>query len=176
MASSAFLENGRGLPDAENASPAYVALHVLSPSLPPPSRFTLNDLPRATTIAGLKTRISQSIPSQPSLENQRLIYRGRPLVNHHDTLEGILEPPGVSIPRWRYRVRAVKKQDTDISGFMGFRNPNIRYTLSFLQHPHRLRVSLRMRLRLPNSPTQLSQPLFSTLNGLRYQVFHKLQG
>lgn len=98
MASSASVENGPGLPDSSDASAAHVALHVLSPSLPPPSRFTLNDLPRATTIAGLKTRISQSIPSRPSLENQRLIYRGRPLVNHHDTLEGILEPPGVSSP------------------------------------------------------------------------------
>lgn len=61
-------------------------------------RFTLHDLPRSTTVAGLKTRISQSIPSQPLPESQRLIYRGKPLVNQNEMLQGILEPPGVSNP------------------------------------------------------------------------------
>ena len=82
---------------------ANIALHLLCPSLPPPSRFTLNDLPRSTTVAGLKIRISQSVQSQPSPENQRLIYRGKPIVNPHESLQTILEPPGVS----NYQERAI---------------------------------------------------------------------
>lgn len=96
MASSAFAE-GAPPPSEESGSvPANIALHVLSPSLPPPSRFTLNDLPRSTTVTDLKTRISQSIQSQPSPGSQRLIYRGKPLINQNETLQTILEPPDVS--------------------------------------------------------------------------------
>lgn len=96
MASSALFEGNPQSSEESGAAPANIALHVLSPSLPPPSRFTLNDLPRCSTISELKNRISQSIPSRPSPENQRLIYRGKPIVNHNETLQGILEPPGVS--------------------------------------------------------------------------------
>jgi len=96
MTSSTFPEGGPVTSEQSESTPANIALHVLSPSLPPPSRFTLNDLPRSTTVADLKTRISQSIPSQPSSVNQRLIYRGKPLMNQNETLQTILEPPGVS--------------------------------------------------------------------------------
>lgn len=96
MASSALSEDNSQSSEDSGTAPANIALHVLSPSLPPPSRFILKDLPRSSTIAELKTRISQSIPSQPSPQHQRLIYRGKPLVNHNETLQGILEPPGVS--------------------------------------------------------------------------------
>lgn len=72
--------------------------------------------------------------------------------------------------------RAVKEQNTDFFWVMTIRNPNTRYTLSFLQRLRRLRLPLRMRLRPPNSQMPLHQPLFSTLNDLRYRVFHKLQG
>jgi len=96
MASSAFSEGGSAPSGQSESVPANIALHVLSPSLPPPSRFTLNDLPRSTTVADLKTRISQSIPGQPSSVSQRLIYRGKPLMNQNETLQTILEPPDVS--------------------------------------------------------------------------------
>ncbi|KAE8355313.1 hypothetical protein BDV28DRAFT_129092 [Aspergillus coremiiformis] len=67
-------------------------LHVLCPSLPPPNRFTFNDLVPSITIAGLKARISQSIPNRPPPETQRLIYRGKPISNDDATLQRVLEP------------------------------------------------------------------------------------
>ncbi|RAK95404.1 uncharacterized protein BO80DRAFT_264810 [Aspergillus ibericus CBS 121593] len=69
-----------------------IALHVLCPSLPPPNRFTLNDLSPSITIAALKARIAQTIPSEPSPESQRLIYRGKPLTNDAVALRDVLEP------------------------------------------------------------------------------------
>lgn len=95
MASNTSPEGDLPLGGSESG-PANIALHMLCPSLPPPSRFTLSDLPRSTTVAGLKIRISESVQSQPSPESQRLIYRGKPIVNSHESLETILEPPGVS--------------------------------------------------------------------------------
>lgn len=73
-----------------------MVLHVLSPSLEAPNRLTFNDLPLTTTVAELKERISQSIPSRPTAEQQRLIYRGKPLLDGSVTLQNILEPSDVS--------------------------------------------------------------------------------
>ncbi|KAE8367140.1 hypothetical protein BDV27DRAFT_79839 [Aspergillus caelatus] len=67
-------------------------LHVLCPSLPPPNRFTFNDLAPSISIAGLKARISQSIPNRPPPETQRLIYRGKPISNDDWTLQKVLDP------------------------------------------------------------------------------------
>ncbi|OOF95516.1 hypothetical protein ASPCADRAFT_207993 [Aspergillus carbonarius ITEM 5010] len=69
-----------------------IALHVLCPSLPPPNRFTLYDLSPSITISALKARIAQTIPSEPSPETQRLIYRGKPLTNDAVALSDVLEP------------------------------------------------------------------------------------
>ena len=73
-----------------------IALHVLCPSLPPPNRFTLYDLSLSITISALKARIAQTIPSEPSPETQRLIYRGKPLTNDAVALSDVLEPSNVS--------------------------------------------------------------------------------
>lgn len=59
---------------------------------------------------------------------------------------------------------------------MGFRSPNTRYILSFLQRQHHLCLPLRMRLRVPNSQMRLPRPLSSTPNDLRYRVSPKQQG
>lgn len=63
-----------------------VTIHILSPSLPAPSRFTLRDLPLETTVGQLRARITHSLPGHPAPSTQRLIYRGRPLANNNDTM------------------------------------------------------------------------------------------
>jgi ubiquitin domain-containing protein len=85
---------------ASTASPTEAKLsilHILSPSPDVPQRLTFNDIPLATNIADLKQRISQSLPTQPPASQQRLIYRGRPLLNDWTTLEDILDPSDVSV-------------------------------------------------------------------------------
>ncbi|PKX93754.1 uncharacterized protein P174DRAFT_441000 [Aspergillus novofumigatus IBT 16806] len=70
--------------------PRSITLHVLCPSLP--NRFTFDDLPLSTTVAGLKARLTESIPSRPAPSNQRLIWRGRALSDDAMTLESVLGP------------------------------------------------------------------------------------
>ncbi|KNG84779.1 hypothetical protein ANOM_006835 [Aspergillus nomiae NRRL 13137] len=89
--SSAPSDNSMSNSNATSGTQGFT-LHVLCPSLPPPNRFTFNDLVPSITIAGLKARISQSIPSRPSPETQRLIYRGKPISNDDWTLQKVLEP------------------------------------------------------------------------------------
>ncbi|PWY90045.1 hypothetical protein BO70DRAFT_359036 [Aspergillus heteromorphus CBS 117.55] len=76
--------------------PRSFVLHVLCPSLPPPNKFSLEGLSPSSTVAALKARISQTIPSEPSPESQRLIYRGKPLINDVVTLRDVLEPANES--------------------------------------------------------------------------------
>lgn len=77
-------------------SPRMVTLHVLCPSLPPPNRFTFNDLALSATVAQLKALITQSLPTHPAAATQRLIYGGKPLTNDNATLEVVLGPGEVS--------------------------------------------------------------------------------
>ncbi|PYH96741.1 hypothetical protein BO71DRAFT_448466 [Aspergillus ellipticus CBS 707.79] len=80
----------------EAESPRSIVLHVLCPSLPPPNKYSLYDLSPSSTVAALKARISRTIPSEPSPETQRLIYRGKPLINDAVTLRDVLEPANES--------------------------------------------------------------------------------
>lgn len=73
-----------------------IVLHVLCPSLPAPNRFTFHDLTLSTTVATLKSRISESVPSRPDATRQRLIYCGKPIANDDLTLQTVLEPVEVS--------------------------------------------------------------------------------
>ncbi|GFF23094.1 hypothetical protein IFM46972_00548 [Aspergillus udagawae] len=75
---------------ASETGPRSITLHVLCPSLP--NRFTFDDLPLSTTVAGLKARLTESIPSRPAPSNQRLIWRGRALLDDAMTLESVLGP------------------------------------------------------------------------------------
>ncbi|KAE8142611.1 hypothetical protein BDV38DRAFT_127472 [Aspergillus pseudotamarii] len=84
-------DNSLSNSNATSGTQAFI-LHVLCPSLPPPNRFTFNDLAPSIRIAGLKARISQSIPNRPPPETQRLIYRGKPISNDDWTLQKVLEP------------------------------------------------------------------------------------
>lgn len=82
-------------PEGPSEDPHNFALHILCPSLPSPNRFTFNDLTESTTIGDLKAQISQTIPNHPSPLTQRLIYRGKPLVDDSLTLQTLLEPTKV---------------------------------------------------------------------------------
>ncbi|PKY09161.1 hypothetical protein P168DRAFT_301724 [Aspergillus campestris IBT 28561] len=79
-----------GDPGTDN--PLGFTLHVLCPSLPPPGRFSFNNLAASTSIAELKRLIQAKIPGNPVPESQRLIYSGRPVVDIGLTLQSILEP------------------------------------------------------------------------------------
>jgi hypothetical protein len=63
-----------------------VNLRVLSPSAELEGGISFPDLPTATTIQQLRTRIQDAAPSKPTTDRMRLIYRGRVLVNDTDTL------------------------------------------------------------------------------------------
>lgn len=83
------------IPSASSDSPESFTLHVLCPSLPPPNRYTIQDVSPSTTVADLKARLAGAIPSRPSPDSQRLIYRGKPLLNDAAALRDVLEPPNV---------------------------------------------------------------------------------
>ncbi|KAI9042174.1 uncharacterized protein KD926_006093 [Aspergillus affinis] len=91
MASSSVASDAANPPTDQSSGSQDLVLHVLCPSLPPPNRFTFNDLTPSTTVASLKARISQSLPGQPSSETQRLIYRGKPLASDSISLGSMLD-------------------------------------------------------------------------------------
>lgn len=74
-----------------------VDLHILSPSLEVPARVTLDNLPLAMKILDLKTRLSETLPSRPRPDIQRLIYRGKPLLNNEERLSNIVQHADVSL-------------------------------------------------------------------------------
>lgn len=74
----------------EGDTPSTITLHILCQSLPPPSRFTLENVPLSSTIAQLKSRIEQSFPNNPQASHQRLIYRGKPLTVDDATLRAVV--------------------------------------------------------------------------------------
>lgn len=99
MALNADMPEAPGPSDStplSESSPTII-LHVLSPSLEAPNRLTLSNLPLTTKIGELKDRIYRAVPSQPRPETQRLIYRGKPLLNDGETLQHILEASDVSV-------------------------------------------------------------------------------
>lgn len=98
MASNADVPEAAGPSDSappSGASPAII-LHILSPSVEAPNRLTLNDLPLTTKVGELKDHIYRVVASQPRPETQRLIYRGKPLLNDAETLRNIVDPSDVS--------------------------------------------------------------------------------
>ncbi|KAJ5519808.1 hypothetical protein N7463_000261, partial [Penicillium fimorum] len=76
--------HGRGK-NTEHSHPSYTL-----PVSPPPSRFTLDNVPLSSTIAQLKSRIEQSFPNNPQASHQRLIYRGKPLTVDEATLSAVV--------------------------------------------------------------------------------------
>lgn len=72
-----------------------VTLHVLCPFLPPPSRFTFNNIPLSTTIAQLRVRLAGAILGHAEPIMSRLIFLGRPLTVDSATLGEVLAPVNV---------------------------------------------------------------------------------
>ncbi|CEN62506.1 hypothetical protein ASPCAL09140 [Aspergillus calidoustus] len=76
----------------EPSSPSSLVVHVLCPSVPAPNRFTFDNLSLNTTVADLKARLSRSIQSQPAVDDQRLFYLGKPLLDDGATLQSLFGP------------------------------------------------------------------------------------
>ena len=66
-----------------------VVLHVLSPSVEVPNKITFPVMPVAMTIGELKYEIRDKVASRPGPERQRLIYRGKALVQERRTLREV---------------------------------------------------------------------------------------
>ena len=66
-----------------------ILLNVLSPSPEVPQKLTYAELPVSTTISELKQKIQNDVETRPSAERQRLIYRGRPLLQGERSLENV---------------------------------------------------------------------------------------
>lgn len=74
---------------ASNSNEQKILLHILSPSFGVPNRLTFQDVSTSTTVGELKKKIHDAVPSKPSPQWQRLIYRGRALVQDGITLKDI---------------------------------------------------------------------------------------
>ncbi len=90
--SSAQTSSKESQPNAQT-----ILLHVLSPSLEIPTKLTFSNVPTSTTVAELKTKISDAVPSRPAKERQRLIYRGKALVQEGATLKDIFSQETVCL-------------------------------------------------------------------------------
>lgn len=66
-----------------------ILLYILSPSFGVPNRTTFRDILTSTTVGELKKMICDVIPSKPSPQSQRLIYRGRALIQDGLTLKDV---------------------------------------------------------------------------------------
>ena len=76
-------------PLASKSAAQTILLHLLSPSIEIPNKHTFSDVPTSTTVAELKTKICNAVPSRPATERQRLIYRGKALLKDGATLAEI---------------------------------------------------------------------------------------
>ncbi|KAJ5901663.1 hypothetical protein N7495_002191 [Penicillium taxi] len=68
-----------------------ITLHVLVPALPPPNKFTFQDILLSSTVDQLRDRLKDEIPSHPPSFTQRLIYLGRS-IDHLGTLAAVFHP------------------------------------------------------------------------------------
>jgi hypothetical protein len=73
-----------------------VNLRILSPSTELQGGLSFPNLPAATTIQELRTRIQDTAPSKPAPDRMRLIYRGRVIANDADTLATVFGAESVS--------------------------------------------------------------------------------
>jgi hypothetical protein len=94
MASDQAQPTGRVAPAPVVPEVPAIILHVISPSSQVVQRYTFNDLPLSTTVWEMKARLSATVPGQPDPQTQRLIYKGRVLVNS-EVLKNIVDPLAV---------------------------------------------------------------------------------
>ncbi|KAL8823026.1 MAG: hypothetical protein Q9191_006252, partial [Dirinaria sp. TL-2023a] len=74
-----------------------ITLNILSPSTEVPDKLTFSDCTPSTTVADLKSKIQNAVATRPAPERQRLIYRGRPLVQDTATLADVFTPSVISV-------------------------------------------------------------------------------
>lgn len=79
------------------SNPQTILLHVLSPSIEVPNKLTFPHVPISTTVAELKTKICDAVPTRPSPDRQRLIYGGKALVQEAATLKDIFTQEKVRV-------------------------------------------------------------------------------
>ena len=86
---------------SETASGAQnITLNILSPSTEVPAKLTFRDCTPSTTVADLKVKIQNAVATRPAPERQRLIYRGRPLVQDTVTLADVFTHSAVGSCRF----------------------------------------------------------------------------
>ena len=82
-------EHQAGGPLPADTAKRRIFLNILSPSAEVPQKLTYPDIPASTTILELKQKIQNDVETRPAPERQRLIYRGRALVQQEKSLEDI---------------------------------------------------------------------------------------
>lgn len=82
-------EHQAGVSLADIPPKGRIFLNVLSPSSEIPQKLTFPNIPISTTIRELKHRIQNDVATKPAPDRQRLIYRGRALVQEEKTLEDV---------------------------------------------------------------------------------------
>ena len=92
-------------------------VHVVSPSSEVPERLTFSSLPLNTTIAEMKMKIKEAVATKPAPERQRLIYRGRALVQQDLTLAALFGSEAVSNTYSILNYIADVSQSTNTDGF-----------------------------------------------------------
>lgn len=99
MALNNSVTNKSGGDEDTIPTPDRIKIHLLCPSISPTSRFTLpGRFELDSTVANLRARIQESIPTHPLPIDQRLIFRGRHLnaMSNLLTLREVLSPIDVS--------------------------------------------------------------------------------
>lgn len=81
--------SAQGSSKESEAKPQSIVVHVLSPSIEVPSRLTFSDIFTSTTVGELKIKIRDVVASRPAPDRQRLIYRGKALIQEGATLKDI---------------------------------------------------------------------------------------
>lgn len=72
--------------EEEQPETCSFTLQIVSPNSGP---LSFPRLPATTTVKELKAKIREALPSKPSDEHQRLIYRGRMVARETDTMMDI---------------------------------------------------------------------------------------
>ncbi|KAI9701064.1 MAG: hypothetical protein M1836_001733 [Candelina mexicana] len=81
-----------GKPTNSNTDTRMISVNILSPSSEINSPLSFPSLPITTTVAELKHRIQDAVATRPTLERQRLIYRGKMLGSGSATMKDVFGP------------------------------------------------------------------------------------
>lgn len=91
-------DNDKAAPVASaEQPPRTINVRILSPILDATSGIEIHGLPVDTTLAVLRQKICDAIPSHPPSDRQRLIFQGRLLADDNDTLHTVFGSAAVSL-------------------------------------------------------------------------------